>query len=173
MDSAMGLEEYEMQKKYLYLGLVINLLITLSAVFASFKDLLHASGGNPLAFIFYLIIFSIMFFLPAMVLSMFLTAVWVSVEASFSLMMYSLSWVLKKTTLRRKSKTRPRRLVSCFLTKEEEDNIFGDLCEEYAQFKSKTEGCIWYCRQIIKSIPPLVYKNLKSRLVSHFGERIR
>jgi hypothetical protein len=66
-----------------------------------------------------------------------------------------------------------RRLLSLVLTEEEQETLVGDLLEEYSLFQSKREGRIWVFEQIVKSIPPLVYKNVKERLASYFGAGVR
>jgi hypothetical protein len=64
-------------------------------------------------------------------------------------------------------------LLSSMLSSKERDGVIGDLTEEYFHFQSKIKGRVWLYKQLIKSAPPLLYKHLKSRLASYFGERIR
>jgi hypothetical protein len=56
---------------------------------------------------------------------------------------------------------------------EEQENIIGDLLEEFDQFTSKEKAYLWLSKQVIKSICPLIYKILKTRIASLFRERIR
>lgn len=55
----------------------------------------------------------------------------------------------------------------------ERENIIGDLVEEYSQFPSRLQAHLWLYKQVLKSVLPLVYKNLKSRLASLFDVRAR
>lgn len=59
------------------------------------------------------------------------------------------------------------------ISDEERDAIVGDLLEECQRFTSSTEAHIWLYKQVLKSVLPLAYKNLKSRLASYFGKRVR
>jgi hypothetical protein len=59
------------------------------------------------------------------------------------------------------------------LSNNDQNNIIGDLLEEYLQFNSKLRGYLWLYKQLIKSASPLIYKALKRRLAARFGERIR
>jgi hypothetical protein len=63
-------------------------------------------------------------------------------------------------------------LFNLLVAAEEEDNIIGDLIEEYEQFESKVAAHVWLYKQILKSILPLMYKTIKKRLASRFGKRI-
>lgn len=56
---------------------------------------------------------------------------------------------------------------------EEQDNIVGDLLEEFSLLDSKFKAHVWLYKQVLKSVMPLIYKNLKSRLASYFKERVR
>lgn len=67
----------------------------------------------------------------------------------------------------------PYLLRFLLLSDEEQESIIGDLFEEYSQFNSIIKAHIWLYRQILKSVLPLVFKNLKSRFASYFGERVR
>jgi hypothetical protein len=55
---------------------------------------------------------------------------------------------------------------------EEQENLIGDLLEEYNQFPSKLSAHLWLYKQVLKSVLPLIYKSVKSRLAARFGERI-
>jgi hypothetical protein len=68
------------------------------------------------------------------------------------------------------SKSILRRLVRLVL-EEDEGSIWGDLQEEFSEFQSKKEAYIWLCKQILKSAPILIYKAIKRRFASYFGER--
>lgn len=88
-----------------------------------------------------------------------------------------LSRILKEPYQSDKLYNEPRiavRLLETLLPSDEsQQNVIGDVLEEFAEFKSKTTAYIWLYKQVLKSVLPLVYKNLKSRLASYFGERIR
>jgi hypothetical protein len=56
---------------------------------------------------------------------------------------------------------------------DELENIIGDLEEEYNQISPTSKANLWLYKQVLKSVLPLVYKNLKGRLSSYFKERIR
>jgi hypothetical protein len=49
---------------------------------------------------------------------------------------------------------------------EEQENIIGDLFEEYSQLQPKAKARIWLYKQILKSMPYLIYKSLKNCLAS-------
>jgi hypothetical protein len=55
----------------------------------------------------------------------------------------------------------------------EREYIIGDLIEEYSQFPSRLQAHLWLYKQVLKSVLPLAYQTLKSRLASYLGERIR
>ncbi len=56
---------------------------------------------------------------------------------------------------------------------EEWENVVGDLHEEYRQLHSRVDADLWLRKQLLKSLPYLLLKAIKSRLASYFGERIR
>lgn len=56
---------------------------------------------------------------------------------------------------------------------EEQENMIGDLLEEFSEFDSKSKGYLWLYKQVLKSVLHLVYRNVKNRLTSYFGERAR
>lgn len=76
----------------------------------------------------------------------------------------------------RRSETHQSKTAEIFfkllVSAEEEDNIIGDLIEEYEQIESKVEAHVWLYKQILKSILPLMYKTIKKRLASRSGKRI-
>lgn len=72
-----------------------------------------------------------------------------------------------------KSKACLRSLMRLILSEEEEENIVGDLLEEFQQFASNAKAYLWLSKQLTKSVWPLIYKNVTSRLASYFGERVR
>lgn len=126
-------------------------------------------GGSVIEAFFSLLILIVVLVMPSIPVAIgFLIAEILSVYTADRLRQ-----IYRKIPSHGKTKKLLRRVLSLILTDEEQEGICGDLREEYAQFESKAEGRIWLCRQIIKSIPPLAYKNLKSRLASYFEERIR
>jgi hypothetical protein len=90
----------------------------------------------------------------------------------------NLAYDLLKTMLlkRRFSKPLPLviRLLKLTLPSDEiQENIIGDLLEEFEQFGSKALAYLWLSKQVIKSLLPLAYKTIKARLAARFEERIR
>lgn len=68
----------------------------------------------------------------------------------------------------------PLRLLMKILPSAEEQHcVIGDLVEESARFQSRTKANIWLYKQVLKSAPLLIYKNVRSRLASYFSERAR
>lgn len=66
------------------------------------------------------------------------------------------------------------RLLKIFLPSDDyQQNIIGDLLEEFSELESKAAAYIWLYKQVLKSVLPLAYKNVISRLASYFGERTR
>jgi phage-related protein len=56
---------------------------------------------------------------------------------------------------------------------EEQENIVGDLLEEFNEFPSRVRAHLWLYKQVLKSVLPLIYKTAKTRLASYLGERVR
>lgn len=56
------------------------------------------------------------------------------------------------------------------VSKEELENILGDIEEEYNLHSSKLHANLWLYKQLFKSVLPLLYKTIKNRLVSYLGE---
>jgi hypothetical protein len=54
---------------------------------------------------------------------------------------------------------------------EEQDNITGDLLEEYSQFESPTRAYFWLLKQVLTSAFPLILKRMKSRFSSGSGKQ--
>jgi hypothetical protein len=65
------------------------------------------------------------------------------------------------------------RLLTAILSDEDREHVIGDMSEEYQQFSLKKQADLWLYKQVLKSVLPLAYKNLKRRLASYFGERVR
>jgi len=59
------------------------------------------------------------------------------------------------------------------ISRKEREEIIGDLLEELNEFPSKLSAYFWLYKQVLRSALPLIYKNVKSRLASYFGVRIR
>ena len=87
--------------------------------------------------------------------------------------LWTLISISLKPRFRNASNHLQRRLISLALSDEDKENVIGDLSEEFREFKSKRRAYIWLCKQVLKSVLPLVYKNLRGRLAFYFGERIR
>jgi hypothetical protein len=56
---------------------------------------------------------------------------------------------------------------------EERDNVVGDLLEETNLTPLTFKAHLWLYKQAVMSALPLRYRNIKGRLASYFGERIR
>lgn len=66
-----------------------------------------------------------------------------------------------------------KRLLSLILASgEEQENIVGDLFEEYLQFNSKAEASVWLYKQVFMSALPLIYKSLRRTAITRFGARV-
>lgn len=55
----------------------------------------------------------------------------------------------------------------------EQQNIIGDLLEEFSLFESKPKAYLWLYKQILTSACPLFWKTIKNKLASVFSERVR
>ena len=58
-------------------------------------------------------------------------------------------------------------------TEEEQENITGDLLEEFNRFDSRLIAYIWLYKQVLKSVLPLAYNAARRRLASLFDVRAR
>lgn len=153
-----------MLKKFFYYAIIVDL------VFLVFGYGREFSFRGPIVEVFFsLLILVVVLALPSIPLA----AILIIAELLGVFAAGRLRQAYLKIPSRVKTKNILRRVLSLILTEEEQESISGDLREECLHFESKTEGRIWLCRQIIKSIPPLAYKNLKSRLASYLEERIR
>jgi hypothetical protein len=56
---------------------------------------------------------------------------------------------------------------------EAQENIIGDLLEEFEKIHSKTLAYLWLSKQVVRSLLPLIYNTIKVRLVVRLGKRIR
>ncbi|MDQ1591611.1 MAG: hypothetical protein QOG71_2238 [Pyrinomonadaceae bacterium] len=56
---------------------------------------------------------------------------------------------------------------------DEQENIIGDLLEEFNEYPSRLPAHFWLYKQVLKSVLPLIYKTARNRLASYFGERVR
>lgn len=153
-----------MLKKFFYYAIIADLLFLIFGYGREF------SFRGPIVEVFFsLLILVVVLALPSIPLAVIL----IIAELLSAFAVGRLRQTYLKLPSRVKTKKLLRRVLNLILTEEEQENISGDLREEYLHFESKTEGCIWLYRQVIRSIPPLAYNNLKSRLASYFGERIR
>lgn len=65
-------------------------------------------------------------------------------------------------------------LLKPILSSDEELNVIvGDLIEEFLQIDSKARAHVWLCNQIIMSVPPLIYRVIRSALTSALPPLIR
>lgn len=151
-----------MLKKLVYCALALDLYSSSILIYERQSCLTTADIGI-------VILLLIVFFLPSFLIVCSVSLIYFI----FSPIVRELFWISQQLVRRRKSKTRSRRLVRFLLTEEDEENIIGDLREEYLQFHSKSEAHLWLYKQVLKSIAPLIYKTAKSRLASYLGERVR
>ncbi|MBV9960114.1 MAG: hypothetical protein JO360_16935 [Acidobacteria bacterium] len=56
-----------------------------------------------------------------------------------------------------------------FPSDEEQENVIGDIAEEFEQFTSRARAYLWLSKQIIKSLLPLLHKNIRARLYIFIG----
>lgn len=158
--------------RYYYLELALNFFFTICFVSMNFNEIMDISNEHIGTLIFSTILICILCFGIANIPAKIVILVIMIVESLFPLMKYVLSWIFKMMLSSNNSKRYLHCLVRCFLT-EAEENIIGDLREEFSQFPSKPKACVWLSKQILISIPPLLYNNFRDRLASYFGERIR
>lgn len=93
--------------------------------------------------------------------SLFVVGIFSAFVSIVSSTVNRLPWISQKLLPHSKARTNKYRLVRLILSEEEEENIIGDLLEEYSQYQSKLKAYWWLVGQIFKSVIPLIYKALK------------
>lgn len=105
-----------------------------------------------------------------------------SLVVSFALVMSALFMIkqfdqLFNTSERGKHVNEPRiaiRLLKLIIpSNAEQQNVIGDLIEEFDLFESKPKAYVWFYKQLIISACPLIWRTLKYKLASVFSERVR